>query len=404
MNTKTQNLIPVLVLVFCVLGCSKLTGSGGKEVVYAPTEVGTPVGDNVTKDIGPSGGTIASPDGRLTLTVPQNAVDKSVSFAIQPITNKAANGLGLAYRLGPDGMTFATPVDVSVRYDEKDLEGTVPEALSVAYQDKKGEWHAQRSAKLDQPAKTISFVTTHFTDFAFLSRMRIDPPAATVRVGRSVAITLLVCSEPDLLDRLMSRPGNCSFPPQSDSSSWSVVGEGTISDGGPSGIMYNAPATRPDPNFAWVKREITFNLWDPQTGATSRVTKTFASRITIIDAGYKATGNSAGLAWSGTVCDLQRPFNLLGQARLLTFILRLTPSADGASGTATVSGGGHGVTLHDGVGSYTVTGADTDSPRIILTMESFKGSYPGVGTAEGSGTRVISLVPLDASSNECGGN
>ena len=397
---KAQGLIPVLILVLCVLGCSFFTGSGGKEVVYAPNEVGAPVGDKVTKDIGPAGGTLASPDGRLTLIVPQNAVAETVAFSIQPITNKAANGLGYAYRLGPDGKTFTTPVDISVRYDDKDLEGTVPEALAMAYQDEKGAWHAQRSAKLDQAAKTVTTATTHFTDFAFLSRLRLVPPAATVRVGRSVNIALLSCTEPSLWGRLMSRSATCSAAPQGDSSTWWIDGEGTMSDA-PVGTMYNAPAQKPNPNIAWVRVKVGFSGWDPDTGEVSRIQKEFASRITIVDAGYKATGSWGGMTWSGTVCDLEKPFTINGNSQL-TFIFKFTPSSRTA-GTASVGGGGMGVTLHDGSGTYTVTGLDTDSPRVALTMESFKGSYPGVGTAEGGGTRIIQLVPLDANSNECGG-
>lgn len=136
------------------LGCGLFSG-GTDDLVLAPTEVGTPVGDKVTKDVGPAGGTLSSGDGRLKLTVPPNVVSELVSFSIQPITNKADNGLGNAYRLEPDGRTFSTPLEISVSYDDKDLEGTVPKALSMAYQDGKGAWHAQRSTKLDQSAKTI---------------------------------------------------------------------------------------------------------------------------------------------------------------------------------------------------------------------------------------------------------
>jgi hypothetical protein len=99
------------------------------EMVFAPTEVGTPAGNKVTKDIGPEGGTLVSPDGRLTLTVPQNALTETVPFSIQPVTSKFETGLGLSYRLEPEGKTFATPVDISVHYDDHDLEGTFPEAF-----------------------------------------------------------------------------------------------------------------------------------------------------------------------------------------------------------------------------------------------------------------------------------
>src|SRR5437660_5954425 len=78
-----------------------LRRAGNTEVVFPATEVGTPQGPKVTKDIGPAGGSIVSPDGRLTLTVPQNALTETVKFEIQPITNKAQGGLGGAYRLEP---------------------------------------------------------------------------------------------------------------------------------------------------------------------------------------------------------------------------------------------------------------------------------------------------------------
>jgi hypothetical protein len=160
MSKKREIIIALCVLAIGVLTIGVLTigalgyvlfsrKAGDTEVVFAATEVGTPEGSNVTKNIGPAGGTLASPDGRLTLTVPPNALAETVPFSIQPITNKAVGGLGLAYRLEPDGMTFTTPLQLAVRYDEHDLKGTIPEALSLAYQDKQGRWHLQKSLKLD---------------------------------------------------------------------------------------------------------------------------------------------------------------------------------------------------------------------------------------------------------------
>jgi hypothetical protein len=168
MRKSLKIVIPLLVLTMVVgvlvigaLGYILFSRKAGyTEVIFPATEVGKPEGPRVTKDIGPAGGSIASPDGRLTLTVPQNALTETVAFSIQPITNKAGGGLGLAYRLEPDGKTFTTPLEISVRYDEKDLEGTVPEALALAYQDKERAWHAQKSAKLDQAANGYQKVST----------------------------------------------------------------------------------------------------------------------------------------------------------------------------------------------------------------------------------------------------
>ena len=234
------------------LGCGLFSG-GSDEFALVPTEVGTPVGDKVTKDIGPAGGTLSSADGRLTLTVPQNAVANTVTFTIQQITNKAANGLGSAYRLEPDGEAFTTPLEISVRYDDKDLEGTVPEALSMAYQDAKGAWHAQRSAKLDQSAKTISFATTHFTDVAAWARLMLRPVEARVRVGRSQSVTLVQCPEPGLIVRLLSRSLDCSALSPNATVDWQLQGAGSLENTSfPSVINYRAPARKPADNIAWV--------------------------------------------------------------------------------------------------------------------------------------------------------
>lgn len=104
MIRKRYILIPLVViiavLIVCVLGYKQfLSKNNASEMIFAATETGTPQGEKITKEIGPAGGTLASPDGRLTLTVPPNALTETIPFSIQPITNKAESGLGLAYRL-----------------------------------------------------------------------------------------------------------------------------------------------------------------------------------------------------------------------------------------------------------------------------------------------------------------
>src|SRR5713101_6531496 len=153
----------VSILIIGAVAYRLYSSKTSDEVVFAATEVGTPVGDKVTKDIGPAGGTLVSPDGRLTLTVPPNALTETLPFAIQPVTNKFEAGLGLSYRLEPEGKTFATPLDISVHYDDHDLEGTFPEALSIAYQDKDGAWHMQQAIELNKDKKTVTLPATHFS-------------------------------------------------------------------------------------------------------------------------------------------------------------------------------------------------------------------------------------------------
>src|SRR5215813_10088843 len=65
------------------------------------TGFGIPDGQLVSKEIGPSGGTIVSDDGRMELIFPADALTASTSTSIQPVTNLAPNGAGKAYKCEP---------------------------------------------------------------------------------------------------------------------------------------------------------------------------------------------------------------------------------------------------------------------------------------------------------------
>ena len=70
--------VAIAVLVIGVIGYVLYSRKADDaELVFPATEVGTPAGDKVTRNIGPEGGTLVSPDGRLTLTVPANTLTLS---------------------------------------------------------------------------------------------------------------------------------------------------------------------------------------------------------------------------------------------------------------------------------------------------------------------------------------
>jgi hypothetical protein len=106
--------IMIVIAVAIVAGMLFLSSSNTVAMPGA-TAVGTPNGPATTKSIGPAGGSIASPDGRIVVDVPPNALPGPVDFSIQPITNLAHGGLRNAYRLEPGGHNFATPVKVSFK-------------------------------------------------------------------------------------------------------------------------------------------------------------------------------------------------------------------------------------------------------------------------------------------------
>jgi hypothetical protein len=166
--------------------------------VAEPTGVGTPNGPAVSGTIGPDGGSITSDDGRITLTIPPGALDANVQFTIQPITNRAPGGVGEAYRLLPDGQTFAIPAQIAFKYDDQDLAGSAPEALGIAFQDELLTWQALRYAQVDTLQRTVVGSTSHLSDWSLIRTFRLVPAAAHVDTGEPRALALDFCRPLDL--------------------------------------------------------------------------------------------------------------------------------------------------------------------------------------------------------------
>lgn len=109
--------------------------------------------------------------------------------------------------------------------------------------------------------------------------------------------------------------------------------------------------------------------------------------------GYKATGQTADLAYSGVICSLERPFTVFGS--IINYKFEFTPTS-ATGGTATITAAGMMVTSEGG-GNYTIERADTDDPRIAFAATAV--GHSPVGSKTGSGILYIDLVPLDT--DEC---
>lgn len=244
-------------LVAC--GGSKSSDPGGPSPPggVPSTPVGTPTGAAAGATIGPAGGRLATSDGRLAVVVPAGAVSADTSFSVQPVTNQAPGGVGSAYRVGPDGVSFAQPVLIVLTYADADLQGTAAEELGVAFQGPDGAWRRMGGTTLDTGARTLALPVAHFTDYAAVAGHLLSPREAAVKVGEQVAFAIQVCrtaADP-------SQPATPSAPPLvfpcapiaelMPPVTWEVDGveggnsrSGTI-QGDNVGATYTAPSRRP---------------------------------------------------------------------------------------------------------------------------------------------------------------
>jgi hypothetical protein len=92
--------------------------------------------------IGPKGGSLKSADNRLSLSIPAGAFANDTEISIQP-TKGSEDGLGVAYRLTPEGITFPQPVTLAWHLSEEDLAQTNLDNLNVASQIAAGKWTIQ---------------------------------------------------------------------------------------------------------------------------------------------------------------------------------------------------------------------------------------------------------------------
>jgi hypothetical protein len=153
----------VLLALLAVSGCA--SGARKDAGRPEPSPAGVPTGPSAKLAIGPLGASLASPDGRMTLTVPPGAVASTLDFTIDEITNTAPGGVGVAYRIGPSGSLLAVPATLTFQAG-----ALAVDALAISTQDGPSGWWTRPPGLLrDAGAKTLAIAARHFSDWALVS-------------------------------------------------------------------------------------------------------------------------------------------------------------------------------------------------------------------------------------------
>ena len=129
--------------------------------------------------------TVVSPDGNLTIDVPEGAAPPGVTITVAtaPAGVFGPNQVGAAYRLGPDGTTFSGPVTVTLRVP------TLPanvrsQSLQLGLRSSAGEITGLSTRLAPHPDGGFELMsaTSHFTDFGVLpDNLPLDPGLMQLR-------------------------------------------------------------------------------------------------------------------------------------------------------------------------------------------------------------------------------
>ncbi|WP_019987672.1 hypothetical protein [Rudanella lutea] len=220
------------------------------------TDLGEPDGPSLTQTVGPEGGNLATPDGRVRLLIPAGAVDKPTAISIQPITNNTPNGVGQAYRFLPDGLQFRKPATLTLAYIESDVANSAPEALGIAYQRTNQVWYAVPGKQMNPQKQEISVPMPHFSDWSLFESFHLVSVSGgdDIFLDFGESMTLEVVEIAPLTGKteepLVIKTGG-SGP------KWSLIGEGVLRPDGYT-ATYTAPRTEPRQNPVTLSVELTF--------------------------------------------------------------------------------------------------------------------------------------------------
>jgi hypothetical protein len=184
------------------------------------TTTDTPVGAPVQQTLGSQGGTVASADGSIQLTLPAGAVPDGTNVTLQTIANPLSQENAAAVSI-LSGVPFAK--DVSLRFNLGD--GDSPDTASVALQDAEGVW-LSTPATVDATAGTLTVTlaaesgssgslrkaasTAGARRVLRFSRFYVYPRNATVRLGSQTSFSAYALFSTDLCDS-KADPGDCAW-------------------------------------------------------------------------------------------------------------------------------------------------------------------------------------------------
>ncbi|SDD84539.1 hypothetical protein SAMN04487996_102329 [Dyadobacter soli] len=266
----SRKVLVVFLFLGGLLGCKETDDAVSPENgnVGGATEVGVPDGTVSSKVIGAAGGTITSADDRVVLTIPAGALPKDTEISIQPITNKAPNGMGAAYRFSPDGTTFEKPASLTFNYDPRTVAANNPDAFRIATQGADKRWYHMPEVSVDTNAHAITTEMPHFSDWtayelAVIGSTFIDG-AHYVELGASVSLEMWIFNRPIVFGNWDGKPADVEV----ETVEWKVAGgaaNGTVKAGGSIEDMhgevhkaaFTAPSKNPPSNPVTVIADIT---------------------------------------------------------------------------------------------------------------------------------------------------
>ncbi|MFZ1799552.1 MAG: hypothetical protein WAU24_06765, partial [Chitinophagaceae bacterium] len=165
----------------------------------AQSEAAAAIGTITTKTIGAAGGIVKSLNGKITLNIPAGALAANTEIGIEETVNNAPSSCGNSFKLTPNGLIFSKPVLLSLKYSNNDIEGTFPEALSIATE-MDGTWMASQKAEVNSATNTITLPIKHFSDWGVIAFLKLLMLPGNKELGRGQSVDFRITTYIDVAD------------------------------------------------------------------------------------------------------------------------------------------------------------------------------------------------------------
>jgi len=124
--------------------------------------------DSVGEGIGPEGGVVVSDDGRITLDIPEGALDEAVEITIEEVDDLPEDALGPAYRVLPVGTVFNGPVQVVYNYGARGMDVDPSDVVLVV--DRGDEWSVMPDRHVYAEEGLVSASALYLSTFCVIER------------------------------------------------------------------------------------------------------------------------------------------------------------------------------------------------------------------------------------------
>jgi alpha-tubulin suppressor-like RCC1 family protein len=127
-----------------------------------------------------TGGTVATADGVVALTISSGALGESqVGISVAPVAESSLPPAptlipGTTYDFGPDGTTFDTPVTLSIGYDPAKLPAGVEERALGLFTVVAGTWEPVPFGAVDRVKHSVTGPVSHFSEYAVQGEAAVE--------------------------------------------------------------------------------------------------------------------------------------------------------------------------------------------------------------------------------------